>query len=108
MLSQDAQELRRSIGSNIRAIRESKAWSQEKLAVRSRLSLNYVGNLERGRMNVSADTLSRIASALGVQVQTLVSVPQPPRTLREIMDEAGKFAKEQGLTRRIFDEIVGE
>ncbi|MBS1902310.1 MAG: helix-turn-helix transcriptional regulator [Bacteroidetes bacterium] len=76
-LSQDALSLRRAIGSNIRAIRESKAWSQEKLAVRSRLSLNFVGNLERGRVNVSADTLSRIATALGVQVQALVSVAEP-------------------------------
>jgi hypothetical protein len=37
------------------------------------------------------------------------SVMQAPgRSLREIMDEAGKYAREQGLTVEIFKEIINE
>ncbi|MDP4220845.1 MAG: helix-turn-helix transcriptional regulator [Bacteroidota bacterium] len=64
--------LRKVIGANIKRLRKLKGWSQEKLSVRSRLSLNFVGSLERGRVNVSADSLERIAKSLQVEVEELV------------------------------------
>ena len=33
---------------------------------------------------------------------------KPRRSLREIMDEAGKYAQEQGLTPEILNEILNE
>lgn len=53
------------LGQNIRKIRESKGdLSQEKLAELADLHRNYIGQLERGEVNVSLLTLQRIAKAL--------------------------------------------
>jgi transcriptional regulator with XRE-family HTH domain len=65
--------LRKTIGENIRRLRNRKGWTQERLATRSGLSLNFIGNLERGNANVSADSLERIAKCLGVGVPQLVT-----------------------------------
>jgi len=47
-------------------------WSQEKLAEKSDLHHNYIGDIERGEENVSVDALRRIAVALGVRLTDLV------------------------------------
>lgn len=56
----------RSIGINIRFNRKKVGWSQEKLAIRSKVSSDYMGRLERGEVNVSVETLSRISKALRI------------------------------------------
>jgi transcriptional regulator with XRE-family HTH domain len=59
--------IRKVVGGNIRALREAVGWSQEKLAIRSKLSSDYIGRLERGNANIGIDALSRIAKALKVK-----------------------------------------
>jgi transcriptional regulator with XRE-family HTH domain len=47
-------------------------WSQEKLAEKSDLHHNYIGDIERGEENVSVDALMRIATVLKVSLSDLV------------------------------------
>lgn len=47
--------------------------TQEQLAEKADLSYKYVGELERGLVNVSLDSLVRIAASLNVRVRNLVS-----------------------------------
>jgi len=47
--------------------------SQEKLAEKADLSYKYLGEVERGQVNISLDSLTRIAKALGVRVRDLVA-----------------------------------
>ncbi len=47
-------------------------WSQEKLAEKSDLHHNYIGDIERGEENVSVDALMRIATALKIRLSDLV------------------------------------
>jgi transcriptional regulator with XRE-family HTH domain len=68
--------IRKIIGNNMKALRSAKEWSQEKLAFRSKLSVNYVSALERGVVNVSADSLEKIAKSLDVEVEDLVKKPK--------------------------------
>ncbi len=56
-----------TIGQNIRAFRTGLGWSQEKLSVRAELSNNYLSTLERGKVNVSATSLEKIAKALKIE-----------------------------------------
>ena len=63
---------RKILGENIRTHRKHMAWSQEKLAEKSDLHHNYIGDIERGEENVSVDTLMRIAAALNVNLVDLV------------------------------------
>lgn len=65
-------QLRKIVGKNIRALRQEKEWSQEKLAGKAKLTSDYVGSLERGQVNVSLDSLSRIAKVLAVDPSTLL------------------------------------
>jgi len=64
---------RRTVGQNIRARRKQARLSQEKLAEKAELSYKYLGEVERGCVNVSLDSLMRIARALGVRLGDLIS-----------------------------------
>ena len=66
-------QIRRSVGSNIRVLRNNLGWSQERLAVLSKVSSDYMGRLERGEVNVSIDTLARIAKALRVDFAEIIT-----------------------------------
>jgi XRE family transcriptional regulator, regulator of sulfur utilization len=63
---------RKILGENIRTHRRTAGWSQEKLAEKSDLHHNYIGDIERGEENVSVDALMRIATALKVTLSALV------------------------------------
>ncbi|MNW60500.1 HTH-type transcriptional regulator SinR [compost metagenome] len=59
---------RKLIGKRIKAIRKEQGLTQEKLAEKAQLTYQYVGAVERGARNISMDSLERIISALGVDV----------------------------------------
>ena len=63
---------RRIVGQKIRAYRKQAGLSQEKLAEKASLSYKYLGEVERGDVNVSLDSLMRIAKALKVKLRDLV------------------------------------
>lgn len=63
--------LRRQVGENIRSLRKTKGWSQEFLGERAGLSYKFVGEVERGAVNPSLDSLHGIAEALQVEVAEL-------------------------------------
>ena len=58
---------RKIVGQKIRAFRKQAGLSQEKLAEKASLSYKYLGEVERGYVNVSLDSLMRIAKALKVK-----------------------------------------
>ena len=66
--------LRKAIGDNIKTLRLKIGWTQEKLAIRSKLTSNYVSALERGTVNISVDNLEKIAKTLKVSVEELVKI----------------------------------
>ena len=57
---------RRAVGLRIRSRRKRAGLSQEKLAERADLSPKYLGEVERGCVNVSLDSLVRICRALAM------------------------------------------
>lgn len=63
---------RKVLGENIRAQRRKLGWSQIKLAEKSDLHHNYIGDIERGEENVSVDALMRIAGAMKINLSELV------------------------------------
>jgi transcriptional regulator with XRE-family HTH domain len=63
---------RRLVGENIRTFRKQAQMSQEMLAEKADLSPKYLGEVERGIVNISLDTLMRIAKALKIGVPDLV------------------------------------
>ena len=60
------------IGSNIRHYRKALNISQEKLAKNAGLHRAYVGAVERGEKNISANNIAKTAKELGVEPYILL------------------------------------
>jgi DNA-binding XRE family transcriptional regulator len=63
---------RHILGESIRAHRKKARMSQEALAECSDLTAKYLGEVERGVVNISIDALVRIARALGLRADELI------------------------------------
>ena len=62
----------RSIGENIRKYRKTKKMTQETLAERAGLSVNYIGSIERGEKLPSHETYIVILNQLGVTADCIL------------------------------------
>lgn len=72
-MKKDIKKQRKELGERIRNIRRSAGFTQEKLGEKADLSYKYISELERGQVNVSIDSLIRIADAVGVKIGDLFS-----------------------------------
>jgi len=59
-------EYLKALGANLRALRKAKGFTQEQLEVGAGLSEHLISKIERGLVSVSAVTVKRIATTLGV------------------------------------------
>ena len=81
----------RTVGKNIRYIRESQGYSQEELAAKAGLNRSYIGHIERGEGNLTLSKLCEIANALHIVTSIAVDGSDTllfirlSRTLKEIM-----------------------
>ncbi|KJD39624.1 helix-turn-helix domain-containing protein [Paenibacillus polymyxa] len=107
-------ELRKQIGTRIRAIRNAKGLTQQKLADIASLDYRYIGALERGERNFSIDTLEKVLTALNVSISELMFSEEHMTTDEMIRQEAidefvaltSRLNKEQiGILRRVSKEI---
>jgi len=77
----------------MRRIRHAKELTQEKVAERAELHVNYISSVERGERNISIRNIERIASALGVPMTDLVkAAPQLPAELPTEMTSNSDFS----------------
>ena len=60
-------------GNALRRLRTERGWSQERLAEAAGITLNYVGNLERGEQGPSLNILVRLARALETDLPLLLA-----------------------------------
>ena len=59
-------------GRRVRKLREALGESQDAFALRVGLGRSYFGRVERGEVNVSLETIERIAKGLKVKLATLL------------------------------------
>lgn len=72
--SKDEQNFLKKIGSRIRALRTEASLSQEELAFKCELDRTYIGSVERGERNISIINLRKIAKALSINLNEIVSL----------------------------------
>ena len=65
-------QYRRVVGEAIRNYRKQAGLTQEKLAEKADLHHNFIGEVERGNMEISLGSMLKIAKALNVRVRDLV------------------------------------
>ncbi|HEX3801185.1 MAG TPA: helix-turn-helix transcriptional regulator [Verrucomicrobiae bacterium] len=63
---------RRLVGDRIRACRAQAGLTQERLAEKADLHHNFIGEVERGNMEISLTSLLKIARALKMKVRDLI------------------------------------
>ena len=66
-------------GERLRAVRQTRGISQEKLAELAGLHRTYVSSIERGERNVSLVNIERLAAALGVAMAELMPDEVKPK-----------------------------
>ena len=62
------------IGANIKQLRTQKNMTLKDLSAATNLSIGYLSQLERGLNSVAVDSLAKIAEALGVTLQSFISL----------------------------------
>lgn len=67
-----AMDIRSTVGTNIRKLRQAKKMSQEELAFEAGIDRSYLSEIESGKKNVGVSVLDSIAKALEVAVADLV------------------------------------
>lgn len=72
-MSASFSRLPKQFGETVRGLRKEAGLSQEALAEKAGLTLNYIGNVERGEKTPSLETVCRIAGALGLSGGQLLS-----------------------------------
>lgn len=60
--------IKEKIGLRLRELRTAKGLSQEKFSFECELDRTYIASIERGKRNVSAVNIEKIAKALGLSV----------------------------------------
>jgi len=83
---------RNVLGERIRELRKSAGITQEELGEKAELSYKFIGELERGQVNVSLDSIARIAEALGVKIGDLFSKEKIP-VQRIVIKEKSPLSK---------------
>jgi transcriptional regulator with XRE-family HTH domain len=73
-----------TVGARVAAIREAKKVSAEELAARTRLSVTFIGELERDEVHPPLAVLFKVARALGVRLGTFIDdqVSEDPFVVR--------------------------
>ena len=66
-------DINKKVGANIRKLRKTKGWSQEKLALEANLHRAYIGQIERGEKNIGLKNLEKIAKTLGIKLKDIMS-----------------------------------
>jgi transcriptional regulator with XRE-family HTH domain len=66
------EDVRKTVGRNVRRLREEAGLSQEKLALEADLDRTYVSGVERGVRNPTVTVVARIAKALKTEPNKLL------------------------------------
>lgn len=71
---ENSSEILQIFAMNVRTNRIVQGISQEKLAERAGLHRTYIGMVERAEKNITLKNIAKIASALKVKPETLLSI----------------------------------
>lgn len=86
-------------GARIKSLRETKGWTQEKLAEKMDISSNYLSSIERGKENPTFDMLVKFTEALGLEMWEIFDFGHEVglKELREALNKLSKEADEEKL-----------
>ncbi len=66
--------LQQALARTLREHRQRLGWSQERLASTAGLDRSYVGDIERGAVSPTLQTLEKLSAALGIPASELIRI----------------------------------
>ena len=97
---ESGEEILETLSTNIKIFRKDKGWTQEKLAEEAEMSVQAINFFEGKRRWPGEDSLSKIASALNIEVYQLF-IPQNKKPI--IIEET---PENERIRTQLTDEIV--
>jgi transcriptional regulator with XRE-family HTH domain len=95
-------DTKQQIGRQIKSLRQARALTQEQVAERTRLSVNYLSRIERGLENPTLDTLLSVAECLQVDPQDLFAIQDDsPKRLRQTLSRLAADTRDDQLNQAI-------
>ncbi len=84
--------IRQRLAQRIRFLRKEQKWTQEDLGEKSGLTYKFVGQIERGEVSPSLNSLNKVAKAFGVTVSELLRFEgkREGKTKEQIFQELSK------------------
>lgn len=67
--------LARTVGANIRALREAAGWTQKRLSEACDIPVPHLSRLEKGEHLATLKTVNKVAKAFGVEPDVLLKPP---------------------------------
>lgn len=91
--------LSQKLGDRIKHYRKLQRLTQEQLAEKADLSLNFIGLIEIGRSTPSLKSLARIANALNTPLHALLKFPDTNTSLQVLKLKASKALNQLTLNQ---------
>ena len=91
--------IKERFGRRVKNLRGIKEWTQEELAEKMDISLNYLSSIERGQENPTFDMLIKLSEALGVEMRELFDIEHEvtPERLRKMLNKLAGEVNEDKL-----------
>jgi transcriptional regulator with XRE-family HTH domain len=95
----DLAKVQRFIGRRIAELRVQRSITQEQLAEESDVDARYIQRIEAGEINITVETLVRLANVLRVGVAEIFAPPRAPTT-RTRSTPAGELRNASGHRKK--------
>jgi len=84
--------IRQRLAQRVRFLRKEKKWTQEDLGEKSGLTYKFLGQMERGEVSPSLDSLDKVAKAFDLTVGELLTFERKRegKTKEELFQELSK------------------
>ena len=86
-------DYQKAFGERLRAIRKSRGLTLEKLAAMACLSVQYLGDVERGKANPTLSTIEKISEALAMKLVDLMDVEEYQSTTEEMRKDLQEYVE---------------
>ena len=87
------QDIKKTIGNNLRYIRFQKGLSQEKFYEQFNLNPKYLASIERGEINIGVEFLANLAIALEVPITELILEDTKKKITKRRVDQKRNLSK---------------
>ena len=94
------EQMKIALARRVKSLRKGMALTQEQLAEKASVSIQHVGEIERGKGNPTLASLYQLAQALGVTVQELLDVDADTPDEHELTEKVMALLTQSGELQR--------